>query len=646
MVPFAAQSHLNQLLQMADVISSYDMPVHFASSTFLNSQVKSRASNSLQHLTKIKFHDLAIPPNRNPDAKTDVCKDIINFEITMGLRQQVAGLLRSLSLSARRLVVDFVSLPNAEAYAFNCVSAFSISAFQRKDLGENNNDMIKELYAAKSCSSSSARAITIVMGIMSYSKAGMLHNSCRAIEGSFLELLANDNSSGEKMWAVGPLHPMTTNFKGLRDHHKCLLEWLDEQEPNSVLYISFGTTISLSDEQVKKIALGLEKSGVKFIWVLRDRDKSHHFSTEEGRKIDLPNGFEERVKGIGKVTRKWVPQLDILGHPSTGGFLSHCGWNSCMESISMGVPIAAWPMQWDQPYNALLITKVLKVGVPVMEWSQSDEVVTSSRISKVVRRLMASEEGHEIRKRVVEMAKSCSSSSARAIAIVMGIMSHSKAGMLHNSCRGIEGSFLEHLANDNSSGEKMWAVGLLHPMTTNFKELRDHHKCLLKWLDEQEPNSVLYISFGTTTSLSDEQVKKIALGLEQSGVKFIWVWRDRDKSHHFSTEEDRRIDLPNGFEERVKGIGKVMRKWVPQLDILGHPSTGGFLSHCGWNSCMQSISMGVPIVAWPMQCDQPYNAVLITKVLKVGVPIMEWSQSDKVVTSSRISKAVRRLMAS
>ena len=72
---------------------------------------------------------------------------------------------------------------------------------------------------------------------------------------------------------------------------------------------------------------------------------------------------EERTKGKGMVVREWVPQVKILGHPSTGGFMSHCGWNSCVESISMGVPIAAWPMHADQPFNAVLITKVLKVGV-------------------------------------------------------------------------------------------------------------------------------------------------------------------------------------------------------------------------------------------------------------------------------------------
>ncbi|PON90349.1 UDP-glucuronosyl/UDP-glucosyltransferase, partial [Trema orientale] len=108
---------------------------------------------------------------------------------------------------------------------------------------------------------------------------------------------------------------------------------------------------------------------------------------------------------MGMILRKWVPQVEILGHLSTGGFISHCGWNSCMKSISMGVPIGAWPMHSDQPINAVLITEVLKVGVAVMEWRQRDESVTSSMITKAVMKLMASEEGDEIRKRTEEMGK-------------------------------------------------------------------------------------------------------------------------------------------------------------------------------------------------------------------------------------------------
>ncbi|KAK2985813.1 hypothetical protein RJ640_019309 [Escallonia rubra] len=168
------------------------------------------------------------------------------------------------------------------------------------------------------------------------------------------------------------------------------------------VYVSFGTTTSLTDEQIKELAIGLEQSGQKFIWVLRDADKGDVFEGEE-RKTELPRGYEERIEGKGMVVRDWAPQLEILGHPSTGGFMSHCGWNSCMESITLGVPIAAWPMHSDQPRNAVLITRVLKIGIAVKDWTLRDDLVTSSTVEKAVRRLMASQEGADIRKSAQKM---------------------------------------------------------------------------------------------------------------------------------------------------------------------------------------------------------------------------------------------------
>lgn len=150
---------------------------------------------------------------------------------------------------------------------------------------------------------------------------------------------------------------------------------------------------------------GLERSEQKFIWVLRDADKGDIFNGEV-RKCELPDGFEKRVKmeGKGLVVRDWAPQLAILSHDSTGGFVSHCGWNSCMETITMGVPMVAWPMHSDQPRNAVLMTKVLRVGLLIREWAQRDELVMATTIEKAVRKLMASEEGHEMRKTVEELA--------------------------------------------------------------------------------------------------------------------------------------------------------------------------------------------------------------------------------------------------
>ncbi|KAK4485441.1 hypothetical protein RD792_008081 [Penstemon davidsonii] len=208
-----------------------------------------------------------------------------------------------------------------------------------------------------------------------------------------------------KLFAIGPFNPIsllgTKNQEN--NQNKCLL-WLDKQEPNSVLFVSFGTTSSLSDEQINEIAIGLEKSEHKFIWVLRDADKGDVFEGEI-RTAPLPEGYEERVKERGIIVRDWAPQLEILGHGSTGGFISHCGWNSCMESISMGVPIGAWPMHSDQPGNAVLVTKVLRIGVEVKDWARREEIIDSIKVEKVVRRLMGSEEGDEIRKRAKELGE-------------------------------------------------------------------------------------------------------------------------------------------------------------------------------------------------------------------------------------------------
>ena len=183
------------------------------------------------------------------------------------------------------------------------------------------------------------------------------------------------------------------------------MEWLDKEAPKSVIYVSFGTTTAMEDKQIEERAIGLEQSEQKFIWVFRDADRGDAFINAEQRKVEFLKGFEERVKDKGLLMRDWTPQLEILSHPSTGAFMSHCGWNSCMESITMGVPIAAWPMASDQPRNTMLITSLLKVGIIVKDWSRRDQLVTSSTIENVVKTLMASKEGVEIRKRAVDMGE-------------------------------------------------------------------------------------------------------------------------------------------------------------------------------------------------------------------------------------------------
>ncbi|VFQ87774.1 unnamed protein product [Cuscuta campestris] len=144
-----------------------------------------------------------------------------------------------------------------------------------------------------------------------------------------------------------------------------ILDWLETKEEGSVMYISFGSECFLSKEEIEEMARGLElvvgaaTSKVNFIWVLR---------TPNGKNMDveesLPNGFVEKMGERGRIVKEWAPQVKILSHRSVGGFLTHCGWNSIMESLNFSVPIIAMPIHVDQPVNArFLVEKGLAIEV-------------------------------------------------------------------------------------------------------------------------------------------------------------------------------------------------------------------------------------------------------------------------------------------
>ncbi|MED6200357.1 hypothetical protein PIB30_084259, partial [Stylosanthes scabra] len=133
----------------------------------------------------------------------------------------------------------------------------------------------------------------------------------------------------------------------------------------------------------------------------------------------------------------------------------------------------------------------------------------------------------------------------------------------------------------------------------------------IRWLDEklEQKCSVLYVSFGSQPEVSHEQLEEIAFGLEESSVSFLWVITKKN------------WDLPEGFEERVKSKGMVVREWVDQREILMHESVRGFLSHCGWNLMLESVCAGVPILAWPLAADQHLNAKMVDEEIRVGVRV-------------------------
>ncbi|KAG8369385.1 hypothetical protein BUALT_Bualt14G0005700 [Buddleja alternifolia] len=426
MVPFPAQSHLNQLLQFSCLISSYcGISVHFIASAIHNRQTKSRINGlNPQDIAKINFHDLPIPPFVSPPpnpnssnkfpAQLQPC-----WDASMNLRKPFSEYLHEISEKCKRVIVvhdimmasvveDVASIHNAESYAFNVFSAFYLASFATEAKGkpypipQHPKERIN-IPSFEDCLTDEFSSFEALQYKPRRHRSGNIHNTCRLLEGPYLDILASEDIvKKRKSWAIGPIFPAKL-LSSQRQSNK-YLAWLDKHGPKSVMYVAFGTTVSLSDEQIKELALGLEQSKVKFIWSLRDADKGDVFDAAEVRRPQLPQGFEERVEGVGMVVRDWAPQPEILAHPSIGGFLMPCGWSSCIESISMGVPIAAWPMLGDQPRTAVLITDILKIGFVVREWAKRKEIVKASRIENVVRILMASEEGDQMRKRAEEFA--------------------------------------------------------------------------------------------------------------------------------------------------------------------------------------------------------------------------------------------------
>ncbi|KAJ1430012.1 UDP-glucuronosyl/UDP-glucosyltransferase [Sesbania bispinosa] len=386
-VPFPAQGHLNQLLHLSRLILAYNIPVHFVGTSSHNRQAIVRSQGwDPNSISNIHFHDFKVPPFLsplpNPNAESSFPSHLFpSFEASSNLREPVASLLHSLSSVSRRVVVihdslmasvvqDSIHIPNCESYTFHSVSAFTMFLYFWDAMGRPpiDNSHIPEVPSLEGCFTT--QFINFITSQYEFHKFsnGTIYNTSRAIERPYIELIEGMISS-KTHWALGPFNPLSIE-KG----RHFSLEWLDKQEPKSVMYVSFGTTTAFTEEQIKELAIGLEQSKQKFIWVLRDADRGDVFKEDGVRRVELPKGFEDRVEGIGLVVRDWAPQLEILGHPST-----------------------------DQPRNRVLVTEVLKVGLVVKDWAHRNELVTASVVENAVRRLMATKEGEEMRQRAMNL---------------------------------------------------------------------------------------------------------------------------------------------------------------------------------------------------------------------------------------------------
>lgn len=424
-LPFPAQGHLNQLLHFCRLVlssSNNTIPIYFLSSATHNRQAKTRLHGwNTSEYSNLRFHNLHVPSYSTPPPDLSSLENFPAhlqpaFDATqIYLQTQLDKLLRSFSTSYRRVIVVHDSLMSSfstfegggvESYAFHSVSAFANLLFQWESRETISGNRVKSL--GLSSVSASSKAVTSSEGCFTTEflefirrqhkltavDSGRIINTCLPIEDKFIELFAREPILNRKpLFHIGPLHPLIapTTEKSSDDHpHECL-RWLDKQPQSSVLYVSFGTTTTMSLRQMNELSAGLERSQHSFLWISREADRGDIF-TGKGGGTSTTGGIVPKGRGI--VVRDWAPQVKILAHAAVGGFMTHCGWNSCIESLSYGVPMVVWPMHSDQPRNSVMVTEILRVGVAVREWSASTStsVVEGARIESTIRKLMMSAE--------------------------------------------------------------------------------------------------------------------------------------------------------------------------------------------------------------------------------------------------------------
>ncbi|VVA89659.1 unnamed protein product [Arabis nemorensis] len=234
---------------------------------------------------------------------------------------------------------------------------------------------------------------------------GILLNSFIDLEPNAIMALQEPALDKPPVYPIGPLVNTGSSHANQTDESECL-NWLDRQPHGSVLYVSFGSGGTLTCEQFNELASGLAESGKRFIWVIRSPSgvpNSSYFNPHSPTDplTFLPPGFLDRTKEKGLVVPSWAPQAQILAHPSTGGFLTHCGWNSTLESIVNGVPLIAWPLYAEQKMNALLLVEGVRAAIR----AQTDEegIVRKEEVVRVVKGLMEGEEGKAIRNKMKEL---------------------------------------------------------------------------------------------------------------------------------------------------------------------------------------------------------------------------------------------------
>ncbi|CAA2974409.1 UDP-glycosyltransferase 76F1-like [Olea europaea subsp. europaea] len=406
--PLPLQGHINPMIQLANILhhkgfdisiihTKYNLPnlseyPHFTVHLIPDGLSETEASTSDIVLLLKLLNEKCVKPFLDCLAQllSDDADDHIACIITDAIwyfTQAVAD-----NIKIRRIVLRTGSVGSLLAFA-------ALPLFQEKGyLSWKDSEMdapvvefpplkVKDIPSIETCTT---EPYQVVLNMVEQTKkaSGLIFNTFKELEEPESDKLQEQFLV--PTFAIGPFHKyFAASPSSLWTQDRTSLSWLDTQAPKSVIYVSFGSIAEMHEDKLIEVAWGLANSGQPFLWVVRPG----LVNGSEWLEI-LPKEFLEAISRRGYIV-KWAPQQEVLSHPSTGGFWTHSGWNSTLESICEGVPMICSPFFGDQKVNSRYVNDIWKVGIKL------EKGLDRVQIESAIQKLMVGKEGEDIRKNIM-----------------------------------------------------------------------------------------------------------------------------------------------------------------------------------------------------------------------------------------------------
>ncbi|KAJ1431873.1 UDP-glycosyltransferase family, conserved site [Sesbania bispinosa] len=435
-IPYPAQGHINPMLKLAKLL-------HFKGGfhvTFVNTEynhkrlLKARGPDSLKGLPSFRFETI---PDGLPESDVDATQDIPSlcestrttclphFKNLLSKLNNASdgppvtcivsdGVMSFTLDAAKELDIPEVLFWTTSACGFMCYmqvrQLIEKGLTPLKDSGDMTNGYLettidwvpgikeirlRDIPSFIRTTDPNDPMLDFILGECqrAHRASAILLNTFDALEHDILEALS---SIFPPVYSIGPLNLLLKDVtdKDLnsigsnlwKEESECL-EWLDSKEPNSVVYVNFGSVTVMTNEQLVEFAWGLANSNKTFLWIIRP-------DLVAGENAVVPPEFVAETKNRGLLS-SWCPQEQVLAHPAIGGFLTHSGWNSTLESLCGGVPMICWPFFAEQQTNCRFCCNEWGVGLEI-------EDAKRDRIESLVRELMDGKKGKEMKEKSLQ----------------------------------------------------------------------------------------------------------------------------------------------------------------------------------------------------------------------------------------------------